>query len=161
MHISLSSYVLRIRWTLPLKRGGSTTLRDSLTGWACPPTTNNIWGCLKFVSTPFYVVGSPQSSPLGLRWCSAFASHPFGANLWLSPKEKHKHTHRASVYERTIEIEIQAYLPWLHALFAHRMRLAELCSLKVGDLYWFVKCCLNQKIEGLVAMIPPIRQYWW
>ena len=75
----LGSYVLRIRWTLTLKRGGSTPLRDSLTGWACPPTTNDIWGCLKFVSTPFYVVGSPQSSPLGLRWCSAFASHPFGA----------------------------------------------------------------------------------
>jgi hypothetical protein len=62
------------------------------------------------VFTPFYVVGSPSH----LRW--GFDDVPLSLHtpsglLWLSPKEKHKYTHRASVYERTIEIEIKDTFP--------------------------------------------------
>lgn len=99
VHISLCSHVLWIRWTLSLKRGGSTPLRESLTGWASPPTTNAIWGCLKLVFTLFYVAGSPQSSSLGLRWCSAFASHPFGAFFGCRQSKKHRHICIARICE--------------------------------------------------------------
>ena len=40
------------------------SLWDRLTGWAFPQQLTTSGGCLKFVFTPFYVVGSPSH----LRW---------------------------------------------------------------------------------------------